>query len=106
MRWNIDEEKNLINEVNRCKELSLSCREAFVAHCKKYNRTLNSVKGHYYSLKPRGDKNKLRDIFCDLIDKQNVVNIKDYQRQVLTESDIQALLRGVLKLIEEQTIRD
>ncbi len=106
MKWNINEEKDLINGVTSCKKYNLPIKNAFISHSKKYDRSMLSVKNHYYKLVPKCSKEKLKDIFCSLSKKDNVTNIKDYQKPALSEKDLQALFRGLVKLIEESNLSD
>ena len=50
MKWNINEEKDLINGVTSCKKYNLPIKNAFISHGKKYDRSMLSVKNHYYKL--------------------------------------------------------
>ena len=106
MKWNIDEEKDLINGVTSCKKYNLPIKNAFISHGKKYGRSALSVKNHYYKLVPKCSKEKLKDVICFLTNKDKVINIKDYLKPVITEKDLQALFRGLVKLIEESNLSD
>lgn len=106
IKWTINEEKDLINLVTKCKEYKLSLKDAFLGHAKKYNRSTIAVKKHYYLLNPKGDKNTLKNALLEVVKKSNVVSIQDYQKPKITEKDLQALFRGLVMLIKESVRGD
>ena len=101
VKWSIEEEKDLINLVSKCRQYNLGLNNAFLGHSKKYDRSEGAVKKHYYSLMPKGDKNALKNALLEVAKRSNVVSIKDYQKPALTEKDLQALFRGLVRLIKE-----
>ena len=101
VKWSIEEEQDLINLVSKCRQYNLGLNNAFLGHSKKYDRSKSAVKKHYYSLMPKGDKNALKNALLEVAKRSNVVSIKDYQKPALTEKDLQALFRGLVRLIKE-----
>lgn len=102
MRWEQDEEKDLINVVNSCKNLGLPIKNAFRSHALKYMRSEQSIKRHYYKTVLQkydvsgGGERALN----------NVVSIDDYKNPKITEKDLEALFKGLVKLIREQIQSD
>ncbi len=101
MKWNLEEEKDLINLITKCKEQALPLNYAFKFHSKRYSRSENSVKKHYYSLNPKGSKQKLKEALLATLPKANVVNIKEYTKKTLSQKDFEALFKGLVRLIQE-----
>lgn len=91
MSWEKLENDDLLHAVRKCKDLELPIVNAFRAHGDKYGRSFNSVKRHYYTIAKSFN---------------NVVNIDEYKRPKITEKDLEALFRGLVKLIAEQVQSD
>lgn len=89
MKWDKNESLDLVNACKRCKDLDLPISNAFTLHGKKYCRTFASVKKHYYD--------KLNNNMFD-----NIVKIDSYQNAKINEKYLQALFRGLVKLVQEQ----
>ncbi len=88
MKWERLEHDDLMHAVEKCKELALPYLNAFKAHAIKYNRSVAAVKKYYYK---EGKVNY-----------DNVINIEAFKRPVITEKDLEALFRGLVRLIKEQ----
>lgn len=101
IKWSLDEEQDLINLALKCKEYKYGLKEVFSGHSKKYNRSIGAVKRRYYLMNPKGNKEDLKNALLGVVKRNNVVSIKDYQKPKITEKDLQALFRGLIKLIKE-----
>ena len=106
MKWTIDDEKDLINLINKCNENGLKNHDAFLGHSKKYNRSVSAVKRRYYSLRPKGSKDMLKQALLDIESRNKIVNIGRYKKPVITEKDLQALFMGIVRLIKNNMIGD
>lgn len=93
MKWEKQETEDLNNAVCKCQEFDLPISNAFRAHADKYMRSVSGVKKHYYK-------------FCKQKAMRNVINIGEYQNPKITEKDLEALFRGLVKMIREQIQSD
>lgn len=102
MRWEQDEEKDLINVVNSCKNLGLPIKNAFRSHSLKYMRSEQSTKRHYYKVVlPNFNVTGGGESAFN-----NVVSIDEYKNPKITEKDLEALFKGLVRLIREQIQSD
>ena len=87
--WNDDEVKNLFAEVENCKKKSVSLKEAFVNHAKKFSRKPNSVRNYYYhevdNLKDDVKRCERLSIDLRLHQKNHFENFDENEQSLLVE---------------------